>query len=167
MGFQWISWVSLAFNFAVCSIFWKTWVSTSEQSFSAPRRLKTYPTITMKQDRLNSCMLVHCHKTSADTIDPVVIAKTFATANDKGRVEGSSSERWIICLKQEKGTSGRLDWDISFFFYLHTIPPKPTLLWPWKAILCSFCCRYHWRLHPGDTNVSCHLTPSRPSKMLY
>ena len=70
----------------------------------------------MKQDRLNSCMLIHCHKTSADTIDPVVIAKTFATANDKGRVEGSSSECRIICLKQEKGTSGRLDWDISFFF---------------------------------------------------
>ena len=30
--------------------------------------LKTYLRNMMKQDRLNSCMLVHCHKTLADTI---------------------------------------------------------------------------------------------------
>ena len=79
----------------------------------------------MKQDRLNSCMLVHCHKTSADTIDPVVIAKTFATANDKGRVEGSSSERSIICLKQEKGTSGLVGLG-HFIFFLSAHDPTQT-----------------------------------------
>ena len=79
----------------------------------------------MKQDRLKSCMLVHCHKTLVDTIDPVVIAKVFATANDKGRVEGGSSERRIICLKQEKGKSGRSDWDISFLFLSAHDPPPP------------------------------------------
>ena len=47
-------------------------------------------------------MLVHCHKTLADTIDPVVIAKTFASTNDKGRgILGSSSKRQLICLNQE------------------------------------------------------------------
>ena len=37
----------------------------------------------MKQDQLNSCMLVHCHKTLADTIDHVAIAKTFASTNEQ------------------------------------------------------------------------------------
>ena len=118
------------FNFAVCSMFFQTWVSTSEQSFSAPRHLNTYPTNTMKQDRLNSCsgMLVHCHKTlMADTIDPVVIAKTFASTNEKGRgILGSSSKRQLVCLKQET----RYVWPVGlghfiFFFICTRSHPNP------------------------------------------
>ena len=77
----------LSFNFAVCvtnfHFFFKIWVSTSGRSFSALRRLMTYLSNTMKQDQLNSCMLVHSHKTLTDTIDPVAIVKTFASANEQ------------------------------------------------------------------------------------
>lgn len=165
MGFQWISWVSPAFNFAVWSIFLKTWVSSLEQSFSTPRRLKTYPANTMKQDQLDSCMLVHWHKTLADTIDPIAIAKTFASANDKGRgILGSPSKRRLVCLKQETRYVGPVGLGHFILFIRTHSPPTPTLLW--KAILCSVCCRYNWRLHPGDTSVSSQLTPTRSSKML-
>ena len=155
----------------------KTQVSTSERSFSALRCLKAYtlgtdssPVIslclssprgvwwergnrgrvaqrhkndwgqvslrnTMKQDWLNICLLVYCHKTLADATDPVAITKTFASANNKS------------LFKTRNKVRGRLNWDISFFFIgTHS----PTTLW--KAILCSFCCRHHWRLHPKSPN---------------
>ena len=77
--------------------------------------------------RTHACMLAHCHKTLTDTIDPIVIAKTFASANDKGRgILGSSSKRRLVCLKQETRyvALGRLDWDISFYLSAH-VPPHP------------------------------------------
>ena len=36
-------------------------LATSERTFSAPGRLKTYLRSTMKQDRLNNCLLLYCH----------------------------------------------------------------------------------------------------------
>ena len=36
--------------------------TTSERSFSALRRIKTYLRSTMKQERLNSLMVLHVHK---------------------------------------------------------------------------------------------------------
>ena len=86
------------------------------------RRLKTYPANTMKQDQLNSCMLVHCHKTLADTIDLVAIAKTFASASDKGRgVLGSSSKRRLVCLKQETKYVGPVGLGHFICFLIRTI----------------------------------------------
>ena len=38
---------------------------------------------TMKQDRLNNCRLMHCHKSITDTLDTVKIAKRFACANEQ------------------------------------------------------------------------------------
>ena len=38
---------------------------------------------TMKQDRLNNCLLMHCHKSIADTLDTVKIAKRFACSNEQ------------------------------------------------------------------------------------
>ena len=36
----------------------------------------------MKQDRLNNCLLLHCHKSTTDALDTVKIAKRFASANE-------------------------------------------------------------------------------------
>ena len=55
----------------------------SERIFSALRRLKNYLRSTMKQDRLNNCSLLHCHKSITDTLDTVKIAKRFASANEQ------------------------------------------------------------------------------------
>lgn len=79
----------------------------------------------MKQDRLNSCMLAHFHKTLADTIDPIAIAKRFASANDKGRgILGSSSKCQLVCLKQETRYVRPVGLG-HFIFYPHTLPPSP------------------------------------------
>ena len=67
----------------------------------------------MKQDWLNICLLVYCHKTLADATDPVAITKTFASANNKS------------LFKTRNKVRGRLNWDISFFLSA-LIPPPPS-----------------------------------------
>ena len=57
--------------------------ATSERTFSAPRRLKNYLRSTMKQDRLNNCLLMHCHRSITDTLNTVKIEKRFACANEQ------------------------------------------------------------------------------------
>ena len=48
--------------------------TTSERTFSALRWLKNYQRSTMKQDRLNNCPLMRCHKSITDTLDTLKIA---------------------------------------------------------------------------------------------
>ena len=43
--------------------------ATSERSFSALRRVKTYLRSTMRQDRLNDLMLLHVHKDITDNLN--------------------------------------------------------------------------------------------------
>ena len=47
------------------------------------RRLKNYLRSTMKQDGLNNCLQMHCHKSITDTQDTVKIAKRFTCANEQ------------------------------------------------------------------------------------
>ena len=54
----------------------------SERTFPSLRRLKTYLRSTMTQNRLNNCLLLHCHKSITDTLDIVDIAKKFVRANE-------------------------------------------------------------------------------------
>ena len=56
---------------------------------------------TMKQDRLNNCLLMHCHKSITDTLATMKIAKRFACANEqrKGHLKknlrrGMSMAEW-------------------------------------------------------------------------
>ena len=56
--------------------------ATSERTFSALRRLKNYLRCSMKQDRLNNCLLMCCHKSTTDTLGTVKIAKRFASSNE-------------------------------------------------------------------------------------
>ena len=51
--------------------------ASSERSFSAMRRVKTYLRSTMSQDRLNHIILLHCHKDLTDSLDLVVVANEF------------------------------------------------------------------------------------------
>ena len=63
---------------------------------------------TMKQDRLNNCLLMHCHKSITDTLATMKIAKRFACANEqrKGHLKKKIwvgvwvwlSERWLPLL---------------------------------------------------------------------
>ena len=51
--------------------------TSSERSFSALRRVKTYLRSTMSQDRLNHIILLHCHKDLTDSLDLVSVANQF------------------------------------------------------------------------------------------
>ena len=57
--------------------------ATSKRTFSSLRRLKTYLRSTMNQNRLNNCLLLHCHKSITDTLDTVDITKKFVRANEQ------------------------------------------------------------------------------------
>ena len=60
--------------------------ATSERVFSALGRLKNYMRSTMRQDCLNSCMLLHCHKPHTDTIESEEIAKSFVSVNEQHKL---------------------------------------------------------------------------------
>ena len=68
----------------------------------------------------------------------------LATVNSfglKNSILESSSKRRLVCLKQE--TTNVAGWIGTYHFFIRTSSPHPL----WKAILCSFCCGHHWRLH--------------------
>ncbi len=56
--------------------------ATSERSFSAMRRLKTYLRSTMGQERLNNLMILHVHKNVTDNLDLLDVAKNFVSVNE-------------------------------------------------------------------------------------
>ena len=51
--------------------------STSERSFSALRRVKSYLRATMTQERLNHLMLIHVHKEQTDMLDLKAVINNF------------------------------------------------------------------------------------------
>ena len=55
-----------------------------------------------------------------------------------------------VCLEQETTYVRSRFATRSLFRSPFAQPPPPPLQ---KAILCSFCCRHHWRLHPRVQNV--------------
>ena len=56
--------------------------ATSERSFSALRRVKTYLRTTMGQKRLNHLMVLQAHKEFTDKLDLNVIANEFCAGNE-------------------------------------------------------------------------------------
>ena len=63
--------------------------ATSERSFSALRRIKTYLRTTMTQERLNNLMLLHIHQERLDKLDLLNIAEEF--------VRGSKHRLSLFC----------------------------------------------------------------------
>ena len=55
---------------------------TSERSFSALRRIKTYLRWTMSQQRLNHLTLLHIHKNRTESLNLVDVANDFIAGND-------------------------------------------------------------------------------------
>ena len=55
---------------------------TSERSFSALRRIKTYSRSTMSQARLNHLLLLHYHQELADPLDMKQIGNDFISSKD-------------------------------------------------------------------------------------
>ena len=59
--------------------------ATSERSFSALRRVKTYLRTSMIQSRLNDLLLLHVHKDRCDKLDMVQVAKDFVKDSEHRR----------------------------------------------------------------------------------
>ncbi|XP_062511818.1 zinc finger MYM-type protein 1-like [Corticium candelabrum] len=59
--------------------------ATSERTFSALRRVKTYLRSTITQKRLNNCLLVHMYKEIADNVNLSDVAKSFVQLDDSRR----------------------------------------------------------------------------------
>lgn len=57
--------------------------ATAERTFSVLRRTKTYLRTTMTQQRLNHCMMLHCHKQKTDALDVQSLRKTFVSTNER------------------------------------------------------------------------------------
>lgn len=57
--------------------------STSERTFSALRRVKTYLRSSMTQERLNHLLLLYCHKARTEALDLTQIAATFVAINER------------------------------------------------------------------------------------
>ena len=55
--------------------------ATSERSFSALKRIKSYLRSTMKQELLNSLMAIHVHKDKTDKLELRAIGNEFVAAN--------------------------------------------------------------------------------------
>ena len=56
--------------------------ATSERSFSAMRRAKSYLQSTMLQVRLNNIMILHVHKDHTDNLNLVDVANDFVFGSD-------------------------------------------------------------------------------------
>ena len=56
--------------------------ATSERSFSALKRVKTYLRATMSQERLNHLMLLHVHKLETDLLDSTAIGNKFVAGSE-------------------------------------------------------------------------------------
>ena len=59
--------------------------ATSERSFSALRRVKTYLRTTMSQTRLNHLLILHVHKEACDNLDLVKVAHDFTRDSELQR----------------------------------------------------------------------------------
>ena len=59
--------------------------ATSERSFSALRRIKTYLRTTMSQQRLNDLMILYVHRDSLDELDMDMIGEDFVAASGEPR----------------------------------------------------------------------------------
>ena len=59
--------------------------ATSERTFSALRRVKTYLRSTMTQTRMNNLIILHVHKERTDALDLKAIANEFTARNKRRR----------------------------------------------------------------------------------
>ena len=57
--------------------------ATSERSFSALRRAKSYLQSTMKQLRLNNIMILHVHKDRTDDLNLAEVANEFVSVKEQ------------------------------------------------------------------------------------
>ena len=72
--------------------------ATSERSFSALKRIKSYLRSTMKQERLNSLMTIHVHKDKTDKLELRAIGNEFVEANAQTAVEKLGSILYISVI---------------------------------------------------------------------
>ena len=59
--------------------------ATSERSFSALRRVKSYLRSTMGEERLSNLLMLHVHKDLTDSLDLLEVANSFVSDSEHRR----------------------------------------------------------------------------------
>ena len=80
--------------------------ATSERSFSALRRVKSYLQSTMKQQRLNHVMMMHIHKEQTDALDLIDVGNDFVDGSEHrlsifGKFEHTDNKRSQVTVKNK------------------------------------------------------------------
>ena len=80
--------------------------ATSERSFSALRRVKSYLQSTMKQQRLNDIVMLHVHKDCTEKLNLVEIANDFVGYSETrlsnfGTFQETDHKRQIVVVKSK------------------------------------------------------------------
>ena len=68
--------------------------ATSERSFSALRRVKTYLRSTKSQERLNNLLVIHVHKEKVDSLALEKVAQEFVSGREGRLRQFGSCSRW-------------------------------------------------------------------------
>ena len=74
--------------------------ATSERTFSALRRVKTYLRSTMTQTRMDNLITLHVHKERTDALDLKAIANEFTAINERRRCMFESFDFSCVVSKQ-------------------------------------------------------------------
>ena len=80
--------------------------ATSERSFSAMRRAKSYLQSTMGQQRLNNIMVLHVHKERTDKLNLITVANEFVDGSETrlarfGRFDDTDRRRKNVPVKTQ------------------------------------------------------------------
>ncbi len=86
--------------------------ATSERSFSAMRRVKTYLRTTMTQERLNNLMVLHVHKERVDRLELERVAHEFVRQGRQGE------NVWLISVTLQTASSPLYRETLSSIVYL-------------------------------------------------
>ena len=89
--------------------------ATSERSFSALKRVKTYLRSTMTPKRLNHLMLLHVRRAEVDELDPAVIGNLFVV----GSQHRQHADTWNIQLSATHNCTGREENDVQHTMYMY------------------------------------------------
>ncbi len=70
--------------------------ASTERSFSALRRVKTFLRNTLTQEHLNHQLMLHAHKELTDSIDVASIARSFVSVNTVRQAFLVSFDQYLI-----------------------------------------------------------------------
>ena len=89
--------------------------ASSERSFSALRRIKTYLRTTMSQKRLNHMMLLYVHKERVSSLNLIAVANEFVNSNHRQSIFGEFTVQDLCFVQNNVVRDQGTQTSVSFF----------------------------------------------------